>query len=220
MELSLNFKLFKWSLREAEYEVASDYSRVRKVENYASARFLRFVSAMDPKERKELMCALVKRAYAARHLGNCDLGRAEAHLIERYLAFESSVPISERDYRMPAKTAAQRRALRSVLKPRLIRLLGKPATEYGPSEWDFRRSIQGFQVVTFVDTRYKFAHLRYHHALNTSDGQTVWQGAFLGIVGIPAETSWVLTDQLDVEQIVKTACNFVQSFHESMEQLL
>jgi hypothetical protein len=220
MEASLNRKLFKWSRREVEQEVASDYARVRKVKNYVAARFLRFVSAMDSEERMGLMDALVKRAYATRHLHGGDLTRMEEHMVERYLAFESSKPISERDYRMPTKTAAERRSLRSVLKPRLVRILGQPATEYGANEWDFSRSIQGFQVVTYVDLRYKFAHLRYHHALRTADGGTIWQGAFLGIVGIPAETSWVLTDQQEVEEVVDTACNFVESFHESMERLL
>jgi hypothetical protein len=213
-------KLFEWSLHEVQYEIESDHARIRQVKNYAAGRFLRFISTMDPEEQKGLMDALVKREYVTRHLRHIDLTRAEEDMIEKYLAFEVSKPLSERDYGMPSKTLPERRALRSILKPRLVRMLGKPATEYGANEWDFSRTIRGFQVVTYVDTRYRFAHLRYHHALRTADGGTIWQGAFLGIVGIPAETSWVLTDQQEVEEVVDTVCNFVESFHESMERLL
>jgi hypothetical protein len=126
MESSLNRKLFKWSRREVEQEVASDYARIRKVKNYVAARFLRFVSAMDTEERKGLMDALVKRAYATRHLHGGDLTRAEEHMVERYLGFESSKPISERDYRMPTKTAAERRSLRTFLSPDSFECWGSP----------------------------------------------------------------------------------------------
>jgi hypothetical protein len=201
---------YEWCLAETEREVRGDLPCLLRLKNSNAAKYIRFLSSVDPASRLSRATALVKRfSLPALKLKNEVILPEEQYGINGYLHFGEvpmpfGVPInaaSDRSAAVLARATIDRKALRNELKKRLGPLLGE-AESFGKGEWRYSRTESRLRIVTCIDTGGRLP-LGYSHRVLTSSGGMVHHWiSLLQWHGIASGTDW---DLMSGEDVVSSA---------------
>jgi len=213
-------RLFEWSLREWDREIAADLPMLRKVRGASAFRSQEFLESLPRERWAEVARALTKRFHpdAAKLLGQ-GLDDEERALLVRCDAYRRNPSRGEEANRRANADAVTKKRLAAIVKDALSSL-GVPESLGGVTEWRYTFKHKGWVIHTYLDVGGRFNDVSYGHDIAVGDEPPLLrQVSLLSWLGLSGATKWKVLNEADGTFAAQSIAELTRHFLDAVPTL-